>query len=826
MVFRPGFFARLYFSASDWELFFDDDYVFVKTANGANQRLPLQSFNDVIIINGMIWTKTILDVEKYGQVVLPGLLSVLAESLRVEIQRRFSRCRLADLDGECVDTALNDFYTCNRYLAARDVELWRKSLAPEFSQILENFYRLRRHPLFMESDMDSESSKWAKRMYDLLSGERKELKARNEKYVMAEMTKHKDFFDEVEKTPLTDEQRRAAIVMEDRNLLVAAAGSGKTSAVVGKIGYVLKKEICQPEEIVALAFNKAAAEELQERIRLRLGGLLGKKNIKATTFHALGLGFIGEATGKKPNIAEWAAEFGVNLGGKTDDFMEELAQSSEDFLRYLAQLHSYFRWAMKPCHFFQSRASYDKYLESLNIKELEKDGVKTIKGERVRSLEECAIANYLYVNGVEYEYERRYEHDMADEEHGQYTPDFYYPQANLYHEHYALDKYERAPEFMGGDKYVESVKWKRELHKKKGTVCIETTSAMFENGDVFKYLRESLDKHGVLKNAKPPPYRYILKQLCEQHTKDIYALMKSFLSHWKSGDWEKDVLRERLEKEFSGFARARAAIFLEAMFLLREFYDAKLQDNNEVDFDDMLNNATRALHSGEIKNPYKLILADEFQDISRARARMIQAMLKQNMESKLFAVGDDWQAIYRFAGADIFIMTSFREEFGETAQNVLSQTFRSNQGIADIASQFVSRNQSQIKKDVIASDSFCVGVVNVLRYQYDEHVRPLIESKLREVAGFANAREPISVFILGRYNIKFYDRLLPNKIIYQWEKDFTGKLKIKYKTMHGAKGLEADYVFVLGMNAGKFGFPNELEDDPDIALGHAPKRKF
>ena len=187
----------------------------------------------------------------------------------------------------------------------------------------------------------------------------------------------------------------------------------------------------------------------------------------------------------------------------------------------------------------------------------------------------------------------------------------------------------------------------------------------------------------------------------------------------------------------------------------------------------MLNNATRALHSGEIKNPYKLILADEFQDISRARARMIQAMLKQNMESKLFAVGDDWQAIYRFAGADIFIMTSFREEFGETAQNVLSQTFRSNQGIADIASQFVSRNQSQIKKDVIASDSFCVGVVNVLRYQYDEHVRPLIESKLREVAGFANAREPISVFILGRYNIKFYDRLLPNKIIYQWEKDFT-----------------------------------------------------
>ena len=81
------------------------------------------------------------------------------------------------------------------------------------------------------------------------------------------------------------------------------------------------------------------------------------------------------------------------------------------------------------------------------------------------------------------------------------------------------------------------------------------------------------------------------------------------------------------------------------------------------------------------------------------------------------------------------------------------------------------------------------------------------------------------VFILGRYNIKFYDRLLPNKIIYQWEKDFTGKLKIKYKTMHGAKGLEADYVFVLGMNAGKFGFQMNLKMTRYCAWS-CPKKKI
>ena len=117
--------------------------------------------------------------------------------------------------------------------------------------------------------------------------------------------------------------------------------------------------------------------------------------------------------------------------------------------------------------FFPSRASYDKYLESLNIKELEKDGVKTIKGERVRSLEECAIANYLYVNAWNTNMKDAMSMIWRMRSTGNIRLIFYYPQANLYHEHYALDKYERAPEFMGGDKYVESVKWKRELHKKK-----------------------------------------------------------------------------------------------------------------------------------------------------------------------------------------------------------------------------------------------------------------------------------------------------------------------------------------------------------------------
>ena len=56
----------------------------------------------------------------------------------------------------------------------------------------------------------------------------------NEWFVADETSLYRPFFDRVEVQPLTDEQRRAVVIDEDRNLVVAAAGSGKTSVIVAK----------------------------------------------------------------------------------------------------------------------------------------------------------------------------------------------------------------------------------------------------------------------------------------------------------------------------------------------------------------------------------------------------------------------------------------------------------------------------------------------------------------------------------------------------------------------------------------------------------------
>ena len=69
----------------------------------------------------------------------------------------------------------------------------------------------------------------------------------------------------------------------------------------------------------------------------------------------------------------------------------------------------------------------------------------------------------------------------------------------------------------------------------------------------------------------------------------------------------------------------------------------------------MINRATDLVESGRYRSPFGYIMVDEFQDISPARARLLKALLDNSPDAQLFAVGDDWQAIYRFGGSDIAV---------------------------------------------------------------------------------------------------------------------------------------------------------------------------
>ena len=125
----------------------------------------------------------------------------------------------------------------------------------------------------------------------------------NDTFVVNELVRSRKFFDRIEARPLTDGQRRAVVVDEDHNLVVAAAGSGKTSVIVAKAGWLLEKGYRRPSELLLLAFARDAQKEMEERVRSRLGDETGGQ-LTVRTFHSLGMSIIGEAEGKRPGTGQ------------------------------------------------------------------------------------------------------------------------------------------------------------------------------------------------------------------------------------------------------------------------------------------------------------------------------------------------------------------------------------------------------------------------------------------------------------------------------------------------------------------------------------------
>ena len=122
----------------------------------------------------------------------------------------------------------------------------------------------------------------------------------NEAFVGNELVRSRALFDRIEARPLTAEQRKAVVVDERCNLVVAAAGSGKTSVIVAKAGWLLRRRYRRPSELLLLAFARDARKKMENRIRARLGAAHG---VTVRTFYSLGMAIIGEAEGKPPALA-------------------------------------------------------------------------------------------------------------------------------------------------------------------------------------------------------------------------------------------------------------------------------------------------------------------------------------------------------------------------------------------------------------------------------------------------------------------------------------------------------------------------------------------
>ena len=285
------------------------------------------------------------------------------------------------------------------------------------------------------------------------------------------------------------------------------------------------------------------------------------------------------------------------------------------------------------------------------------------------------------------------------------------------------------------------------------------------------------------------------------------SLLATFLHHFKGAQ----LSFEEVSRRAAGAGDPqRAEAFLAIFRPVFERYQETLSGLGQIDFHDMIDKATEHVEAGRYRSPFGYILVDEFQDISPARARLLKALLDQSPSARLFAVGDDWQAIFRFAGSDIAVMRDFGKRFGAGERIDLETTFRCPEPIAAAATRFVLANPAQIRKKVRSTrqaDGPCVHVGLA-----EEKGLSLLSEALDRIAADAAARrEESSVLLLGRYR-----HLRPP--------DLSGlasrypRLRLSFMTVHGSKGLEADYAVVLGLCSGRHGFPAEIADDPLLDL--------
>jgi len=646
---------------------------------------------------------------------------------------------------------------------------------------------------------------WFSRKGNMQGELEEEFRRHNQEHRARQKIRLKPFFDSVEINPLTEEQIDACICMDDNVQIVAAAGSGKTSTMVAKAAYVLHEHIAAADQILLLAFNKSAADELRMRIRARLTNLPGIEAVTASTFHAFGLHVIAQATGRKPSLARWLDEPG--------DDLKMIAAIAEE----LAAQDARFR-----IQWLQFRTIYGRDIGSWNepnapeVYRNGRRGFATAMGDVVKSKEERLIADWLFYHGVRYQYERDYEHETATEHHRQYRPDFFYPDASLYHEHFALGERGLPPDHFDGD-YVAGVRWKRQLHNEYGTSLFETTSDEIRRGIALDRLNDELVGRGLAVDFHPDREAPAAKPISAG---EAARLLRVFQQHVKSNGLSREKLREIVRNQPGEAHLARMELFLAIYERVSNEWERRLGADDAIDFEDMMLLAAHHVEAGRYRSPFKVVLADEFQDSSRARIRLLKALSASHATPvHLCVVGDDWQGINRFAGADISVMTEFEKSFEHATRLGLTTTFRSPQSLCEVSSAFVMANPAQITKKVKSTNLY--EKPSLLAFGFDDlaNAPGHLEDQLSKMHGFLEAGklEPgrdgrTSVLILGRYRD---DR---PRSLRHWQGRFGDRLDIDFRTIHASKGLEADYIIILNMVEGTRGFPSQIEDDPLLQL--------
>lgn len=655
------------------------------------------------------------------------------------------------------------------------------------------WYYMLRHP-FKLIKMRSKVSDFKKMMSDY-----------NQSFIIRRLKTYKRFFDGTDhgiKYPLDVDQRMAVIKDDNHNLVIAGAGSGKTSVITTRIAYLIKrKDAINPERILALAFTNVAAKEMQERLE-RTYGL--KVNI--STFHALGRKVLIEETNHRPNLVP-------NPRKVIKSIFNELMESGKlkgpffDYLMY----HDEEEVEQED---FEDKELYFNYMRNKHYTSLNNISVK--------SQSEKDIANFLFRHGIAFQYEPLVEWADEDVELGrEYHPDFFLTDYGIYIEHWGLNNDLEVPDWfdMTSEEYLANREWKLAQFEKHGKILVETWEHEALEGKLIDNLKQNLLEINPRIEFTPMTHEELVKKTKDYETKkkNILDLVISFIQIAKSNYLFVEDITKRIK---SGRYSRKQQNFGKLAVMAYEHYEKYLRSNDQIDFNDMINLAIDLIKRNPEKylRMYDHVLIDEFQDISFQRMELIKCFVNDDSTTKLFCVGDDWQSIYQFTGSDVRFFVKFKKYFASPELSFLKSNYRSAQNIVNLSNHVISRNKDQIQKDVHSKAGLRDKLV--LHFEIDDlsagensipapYIFHLVKNLIDAGA------KPEEIMVISRFN-----QNLRNAEVFCGAHDIPiaetsprGLTKgVRFYSAHKSKGSESKHVILTDLTSGLYGFPCEIKD--------------
>lgn len=737
------------------------------------------------------------------------------------------------------ENKLDDLLNSDTYIARRDY----KSLCEDYLDIYNQFFTLKQSKTLeyycTQNQIDIHRIEdFLSTFSDLSKKESAEIIAlHNNKYIEKHLVSDKEYLDDVLKTVdpailLDDEQRRVVLSDEDYTLVIAGAGAGKTTTVAAKVKYLVEKKRVSPGQILVISFTNKAVGELRSKINKAL-----KIDCPVTTFHKTGYAILRRKDEERKQIVDGGFMFNVISNYLKGNILENPELVDKLILFFGSyfdapyegdDLNTFFNYIAK-ADFSTLRGNMSEYTEEIINK---RTGNRvTIARETLRSSQEVRIANFLYLNNIEYVYEKPYPYNILYS-HKPYTPDFTIKQGDkiAYIEHFGITEDGKnnryTPEEL--ERYKKAVNDKVMLHRKHKTDLIYTFSCYNDGRDLLAHLNEQLLEHGFKLEEKPAKevFEKIVNTEENRYIANLVKLICTFIQNFKTNGYTSE--------QFDSFRyksdNVRTKLFLDICEQCFHEYSKRLKEKNAIDFEDMINDSAKIIHEQKVggkKLDFKYIIVDEYQDISRQRFNLTKE-LSNLCNAKIVAVGDDWQSIYAYAGSDITLFTHFKETFGYGLELSITKTYRNAQEVIDIAGGFIQKNTAQIRKALVSPKHIKNPVIvetyteEVDRKQYEGKggkyylIGKTVENVIRQIL---QENPNSSILLLGRYGFDAYNLGKSSVFIYDektgnlYSKTFEGK-SIEFLTVHRAKGLGYDNVIIINARNEVYGFPSKVQEDP------------